>query len=164
MNLVQNYLSETWLLIAEMGPYLLLGFLFSGALHRWIREGWIESKLGKRGFKSIALACVAALAVSVTASAAPPKDIHPATFANYPEIVVLAFYTGNDVQNNSRALQAALFGPDDAKTYGRPYASSADLRSFCGERLPRFKVPREIEFRQELPRSHTGKLLRRKLR
>lgn len=56
MNLIQNYLSETWLLIAEMSPYLLLGFLFSGALHRWIREGWIESKLGKRGFKSIALA------------------------------------------------------------------------------------------------------------
>ncbi|MBT3481830.1 MAG: hypothetical protein HN457_10435, partial [Opitutales bacterium] len=56
MDLLQNYLSETWLLIAEMGPYLLLGFLVAGALHRWIREGWIQSKLGKPGLKSIVLA------------------------------------------------------------------------------------------------------------
>lgn len=56
MNLLQNYLSETWMLIAEMGPYLLIGFIVSGALHRWIRESWIESKLGQPGFKSIILA------------------------------------------------------------------------------------------------------------
>ncbi|MBT7866391.1 MAG: hypothetical protein HN763_08565, partial [Opitutales bacterium] len=56
MNLLQNYLSETWLLIAEMGPYLLLGFLVSGVLNHWIREGWIESKLGKPGLKSIIVA------------------------------------------------------------------------------------------------------------
>ena len=56
MDLLQNYLSETWLLIAEMGPYLLLGFLVAGALHRWISEAWIESKLGKPGLKSIVLA------------------------------------------------------------------------------------------------------------
>jgi hypothetical protein len=46
-----------------------------------------------------------------------------------PEIVVLAFYTGNDIQNNSRALQRALLGGDDPKTYGRPYASATDLGS-----------------------------------
>lgn len=56
MDLLQNYLSETWLLIAEMGPYLLLGFLVAGALHRWISETWIQSKLGKPGLKSIVLA------------------------------------------------------------------------------------------------------------
>ncbi len=56
MDLLQNYLSETWMLIAEMGPYLLIGFIVSGVLHRWIRESWIQSRLGQPGFKSIALA------------------------------------------------------------------------------------------------------------
>ena len=45
MDLLQNYFSKTWLLIAEMGAYLLLGFLVAGALHRWISEAWIQSKL-----------------------------------------------------------------------------------------------------------------------
>ncbi len=39
-----------------------------------------------------------------------------------PHWVVLAFYTGNDVENNSRALQARIFGSDDPKVWGRPYA------------------------------------------
>ena len=56
MDLLQNYFSKTWLLIAEMGPYLLLGFFVAGALHRWISEAWIQSKLGKPGLKSIVLA------------------------------------------------------------------------------------------------------------
>ncbi len=56
MNLLQTYFIETWALIAEMGPYLLLGFLVSGALRRWIREAWIEKRLGSKGLKSITLA------------------------------------------------------------------------------------------------------------
>lgn len=58
MDAIRAYFSETWLLIAEMGPYLLLGLVVSGLLHRWIREDWIQSKLGQPGFSSIALASV----------------------------------------------------------------------------------------------------------
>jgi len=39
-----------------------------------------------------------------------------------------------------------------------------ELRVFSGERLARFKVPKEISFAQELPRTVSGKLLRRELR
>jgi long-chain acyl-CoA synthetase len=39
----------------------------------------------------------------------------------------------------------------------------ADLRAFARERLAGFKVPRVIEVRQTLPRSPTGKILRREL-
>jgi O-succinylbenzoic acid--CoA ligase len=38
-----------------------------------------------------------------------------------------------------------------------------ELRSFTGARLARFKVPKEIEFAQSLPRTVSGKLLRREL-
>ena len=56
MPLIQQYLSETWALIAEMGPYLLLGFLVAGLLHRWFRQEWIEQRLGSPGWKSTAFA------------------------------------------------------------------------------------------------------------
>jgi O-succinylbenzoic acid--CoA ligase len=41
--------------------------------------------------------------------------------------------------------------------------SRDELRTFCAERVARFKVPKAIEFAAELPRTPSGKLLRRKL-
>lgn len=42
-------------------------------------------------------------------------------------------------------------------------ATEADLRAFCKEKLAPYKVPRQIEFRQQLPKSLIGKVLRRQL-
>lgn len=42
-------------------------------------------------------------------------------------------------------------------------ATEEELRAFLGERLARFKVPKTIEFTDELPKSFVGKVLRRKL-
>lgn len=39
-----------------------------------------------------------------------------------------------------------------------------ELMSFCKERLAGYKMPRFIEFRDELPKSNVGKILRRELR
>jgi len=39
-----------------------------------------------------------------------------------------------------------------------------EIINFCRERLVRYKVPREIEFRDELPKSNIGKILRRVLK
>ena len=46
----------------------------------------------------------------------------------------------------------------------RQRISPADLLSFCQERLMPYKVPRFIEFREALPLSAAGKMLRRMLR
>jgi len=43
-------------------------------------------------------------------------------------------------------------------------ASPEELLGFCRQRLAGYKVPRRIEFRQQLPRNAGGKLLRRELR
>ena len=39
-----------------------------------------------------------------------------------------------------------------------------EIREFCRARLAKFKVPKEVEFRPELPKSLAGKVLRRELR
>jgi long-chain acyl-CoA synthetase len=38
-----------------------------------------------------------------------------------------------------------------------------ELRSYCKEQLAAYKVPRQVEFRDSLPQSHLGKVLRREL-
>jgi len=43
-------------------------------------------------------------------------------------------------------------------------ATQAELSDFCRQKLAGFKVPAEIEFRDTLPRSAVGKILRRELR
>jgi long-chain acyl-CoA synthetase len=43
-------------------------------------------------------------------------------------------------------------------------ATAAELRSYCRERMAPFKVPSDIEFRTELPKTMVGKILRRALR
>ncbi|MCL6635359.1 MAG: long-chain fatty acid--CoA ligase [Peptococcaceae bacterium] len=43
-------------------------------------------------------------------------------------------------------------------------ATCEEITAFCRERLAAYKVPRLVEFREELPKSLVGKALRRKLR
>ncbi len=45
-----------------------------------------------------------------------------------------------------------------------PALTADDLKAFCAERLTNYKRPREIEFRDTLPKSNVGKILRRELR
>lgn len=43
-------------------------------------------------------------------------------------------------------------------------ATEQELRDFCRERLAAFKIPRQFQFATDLPRSPTGKILKRALR
>jgi long-chain acyl-CoA synthetase len=45
-----------------------------------------------------------------------------------------------------------------------PALSEADVRAYCKENLTGYKQPRVIEFREELPKTPVGKVLRRELR
>jgi long-chain acyl-CoA synthetase len=46
----------------------------------------------------------------------------------------------------------------------REIATAEELMRFCQEQLSKFKVPKEIEFREQLPKTLVGKVLRRVLR
>ena len=41
--------------------------------------------------------------------------------------------------------------------------TASEIRAYCRERLAAYKVPKQIEFRDSLPKTHIGKLLRREL-
>jgi acyl-CoA synthetase (AMP-forming)/AMP-acid ligase II len=60
-----------------------------------------------------------------------------------------------------------VLGEDVAAVVVRAAASTVtadELRAHCAEKLADYKVPRRIEFAEELPRNATGKILKDKLR
>jgi len=78
------------------------------------------------------------------------------------------------VANMDGVLEAACIGvPDEhtdeavrlfvVKMPGRE-VTAEDVIAFCRENLAAYKVPRQINFIDELPKSPVGKILRRELR
>ena len=70
-------------------------------------------------------------------------------------------------------LEAAAIGVPDAKSSEavkvfvvskNENLTAAEIKEFCRENLTAYKVPRYIEFRDELPKTNVGKILRRELR
>jgi long-chain acyl-CoA synthetase len=45
-----------------------------------------------------------------------------------------------------------------------PELTAEDLTAYCQEQLTAYKRPKFIEFRDELPKTNVGKILRRELR
>ncbi|GGP27506.1 long-chain-fatty-acid--CoA ligase FadD [Silvimonas amylolytica] len=45
-----------------------------------------------------------------------------------------------------------------------PTLTEAQIIAYCREQLTNYKVPRQVEFRDQLPKSNVGKILRRELR
>ena len=45
-----------------------------------------------------------------------------------------------------------------------PALTTDELRKFCRENMTGYKVPRRIEFRETLPKTNVGKVLRRALK
>lgn len=77
------------------------------------------------------------------------------------------------IVEHPKVREAAVIGRPDMATGEEvvafvvprePGLTEQDLRHFCRERLTGYKMPREFIFRDELPKSNVGKVLRRNLR
>ena len=88
-------------------------------------------------------------------------------FNVYPTEIENVVYGLQDV------VECAAIGVPDEKAgeavklfiaSSNPELSDDDVRDYCREQLTAYKVPRFIEFRDELPKSNVGKILRRELR
>ncbi len=79
----------------------------------------------------------------------------------------------NVLANHEKVLEVAAIGvPDDRSTEvvkvfvvkADPSLTEAEVKEYCHENLTGYKRPKYIEFRDELPKSNVGKILRRHLR
>ncbi|MFN2359755.1 MAG: AMP-binding protein [Marinobacter sp.] len=77
------------------------------------------------------------------------------------------------VSGHPKVVECAAVGVEDArsgeavKVYLVPTAEGVtenELKEFCRERLTAYKVPKSFVFRDELPKTNVGKILRRELR
>jgi long-chain acyl-CoA synthetase len=77
------------------------------------------------------------------------------------------------IAHHPKVLEVAVVGVPDPKSTeavkafvvkSDPSLTEEELRAFCAEELTGYKRPRHIEFRDELPKTNVGKILRRELR
>jgi len=77
------------------------------------------------------------------------------------------------VASHPDVLECAAIGVPDDKSgevvkifviRRNPNLKESELREFCKQRLTGYKMPKYIEFREELPKTNVGKILRRELR
>ena len=70
-------------------------------------------------------------------------------------------------------IESACIGVDDAKTGEAvkvfvvkkdPHITAQDVIDFCAQNLTAYKIPKQVVFIDEIPKSSVGKLLRRELR
>jgi long-chain acyl-CoA synthetase len=84
-----------------------------------------------------------------------PNEVED-VIASHPGVLECAVI-GVRNSNSGESVKAFVVKKD-------PNLTEADLLAHCKEQLTHYKLPRNIEFRTELPKSNVGKILRRALR
>lgn len=79
----------------------------------------------------------------------------------------------DEISAHPDVLEAAAIGIPDAKSSeavkvfvvaSNKNLTEADIKKWARERLTAYKIPKHVEFRDELPKTNVGKILRRELR
>jgi long-chain acyl-CoA synthetase len=77
------------------------------------------------------------------------------------------------IASHPGVLECAVIGVPDARSGEAvkafvvkkdPAVTAEEIIKFCGTQLTNYKVPKQIEFRTDLPKTNVGKILRRELR
>jgi len=143
--------------IVARAPGMMCGYLDDpAATDRTIRDGWLwTGDLARRDADGYYfLVGRRTLRINVGGFKVAPEEVE-ATLLQHPgvrDVVVL----GVADAARGAAVRAVIVPEGDPPMIG-------ELRRYCRERLASYKVPRHWEFRDELPRSPLGKVLRHKL-
>lgn len=84
-----------------------------------------------------------------------PNEIEN-VIAGHPKVLEVAAIGVAD-EKSGESIKAFIVKRDQSLT-------AAELEKFCNENMTRYKVPKHFEFRDELPKSNVGKIIRRMLR
>jgi long-chain acyl-CoA synthetase len=84
-----------------------------------------------------------------------PNEIE-GVIAHHPKVLEVAAIGVPDEKSNE-AVKVFIVKSD-------PSLDEQELRAYCAEQLTGYKRPRHIEFRDDLPKTNVGKILRRELR
>jgi len=118
------------------------GYYFTGDLGRIDQDGFIYIVGRKKLF------------INISGNKVDPVEVenilldHP----NVKEAAVLGITDSNGVES----VKAVIVSDEKIQ--------KKEILEFCRERIAEFKIPRTVEFRDEIPRSPTGKVLREELK
>jgi long-chain acyl-CoA synthetase len=84
-----------------------------------------------------------------------PNEIEE-VIAGHPGVLECAVIGVEDTRSGE-AVKAFVVKKD-------PNVTAEDIIKYCGTQLTNYKVPKQIEFRTDLPKTNVGKILRRELR
>ncbi len=85
-----------------------------------------------------------------------PREIEEVLY-KHPKILEAAVVGIPDIQRGDNIKAFIVLKPGET-------ATAEEMIAYCRENLTRYKVPREVEFRDALPKTLVGKVLRRTLR
>ncbi|MBI9073044.1 MAG: SO_0444 family Cu/Zn efflux transporter [Melioribacteraceae bacterium] len=111
MDILFNIVKEFWLLLTEMAPYLLLGFLVAGLLSVFISPEWIEKHLGSNKFANVVKASLFGIPLPLCSCGVLPVAVsfhkHGASKASTTSFLISTPQTGID----SILVTYAILGP-----------------------------------------------------
>ena len=124
-----------------------------------LKDGWLKTgdvvKMNEKGFFTIVdrlKDCIFTSGYQVW-----PLDVESALI-DHPDIAIAAVIPFKDESLNE-VIKAVLVAAE-----GAPEHDYETLKAYCKSVLAPYKVPKEFEYRKELPLSPVGKVLRRPLR
>ena len=140
-DIIAGIATQSWLVLGQMAPYLLFGFLAAGVLSVLISPDWIERHLGKPGLGPVLKASLYGVPLPLCSCSVIPVSVsmrhHGASRSATTAFLLSTPQTGVD----SIAVTYALLGPVFA--IFRPLA--ALLTGLCGGSLVRWFVEAESQ-------------------
>jgi len=111
VNIGADILWQSWLVLGQMAPYLLLGFLVAGLLSVGISPAWVERRLGRRGLGPVITASLVGVPLPLCSCGVIPVAAsirrHGASRGATTAFLLSTPQTGVD----SIAVTYALLGP-----------------------------------------------------
>ena len=140
------------------GPQIMLGYWNQPDETRLtIRDGWL--KTGDLGFQDedgyLYLVDRAKEVIKPSGFQVWPREVEE-VLASHPAVSEVGV-AGIPDPLRGEAVKAWVVLCDEKEV------TAADLKTYCRQHLTAYKIPRTIEFRQSLPKSAVGKVLRREL-